>query len=194
MRPAEITNQEIIEAGEKLQTTGKNITGYGLRRILGAGDPKRLKSVWDEYANKDKRDKDADLRLPAELEDLVAELENNLVEQVRPLAVQLYDGALKAAQKQVSETSRELKQLKSEIEAEILDANTIIEELEQRLEDTTQRLQESAAELKQSQEARHQFERQAFTLEAEVKQLRENSSYEELMKRIIALEIQRSDG
>jgi hypothetical protein len=97
MRPAEIANQEIIEAG-------KNITGYGLRRVLGAGDPKRLKSVWDEYSSKDKTDRNSDLRLPAELEDLVAELEKNLVEQVRPLTVQLYDGALKAGFRDISRT------------------------------------------------------------------------------------------
>ncbi|MBK1851116.1 DNA-binding protein [Marinobacter sp. 1-4A] len=194
MRPAEIANQEIIDAGKKLQTTGKNITGYGLRRILGAGDPKRLKSVWDEYASKGKANKNADLRLPAELEDLVTELENNLIEQVRPLTVQLYEGALKAAQRQVSETSRELKQLRSEMEAEILDASTIIEELEQRLAETTQRLQESAVELKQVDKARYQFERQAITLEAEVRQLRENSTYEELMKRILALESKGKNG
>jgi septal ring factor EnvC (AmiA/AmiB activator) len=75
----------------------------------------------------------------------------------------------------------------------IQDAKTIIEELEQRLTDTTQQLQESTEELKQSQEARYQFERQAIALGAEVKQLRENSTYEELMKRIIALESKGED-
>ncbi|RBP30724.1 plasmid replication DNA-binding protein KfrA [Marinobacter pelagius] len=194
MRPAEIANQEIIEAGKKLQSTGKNITGYGLRRVLGAGDPKRLKFVWDEYVSKDKSETNDDLRLPAELEDLVIELEKNIVEQVRPIAIQLYDGALKAAQRQVSETSRELKQLKSEIEAEILDANAIIEDLEQRLTDASQRLAATSEELKQSQEARYEFERQAITLEAEVKHLRENSTYEELMKRIVALESRGHNG
>ncbi|WP_303293474.1 DNA-binding protein [Marinobacter sp. ST-43] len=84
MRPAEISNEEIIETGKKLQTSGKNITGYGLRRILGAGDPKRLKSVWDEYASRDKVDNNADLRLPAELEDLVTELVHIPAHRDRP--------------------------------------------------------------------------------------------------------------
>jgi len=144
--------------------------------------------VWDEYAGKNNAERNADLRLPAELEDLVTELESKLIDHLRPLTVQIYEGALKAAQRQVSETSRELKQLQSDVEAEIQDAKTIIEELEQRLTDITGQLQGSAAELKQSQEASYQFERQAIALEAEVKQLRENSTYEELMKRIIALE------
>jgi chromosome segregation ATPase len=151
--------QEIIEAGKKLQSTGKN-----------------------------NAERNADLRLPAELEDLVTELESKLIDHLRPLTVQIYEGALKAAQRQVSETSRELKQLQSEVEAEIQYAKTIIEELEQRLTDTTNQLQESTLELKQSQEASYQFEREAIALGAEVKQLRENSTYEELMKRIIALE------
>lgn len=194
MRPAEIANHEIIDAGNKLQSEGKNITGYGLRRVLKAGDAKRLKSVWDQYTSKDKLGEDADLRLPAELEDLVVELEGRLVDHLRPLTVQIYEGALKAAQRQVSETSREIKRLQLEVEAEIQDAKSIIDDLEQRLTDTTHQLQETTTELKQSQEARYQFERQAIALGAEVNQLRENSTHEELMKRILALESKNENG
>ena len=65
---------------------------------------------------------------------------------------------------------------------------------EQRLTDASQRLAATSEELKQSQEARYEFERQAITLEAEVKHLRENSTYEELMKRIVALESRGHNG
>lgn len=194
MRPAEIANHDIIDAGKQLQSEGKNITGYGLRRVLKAGDAKRLKSVWDQYASKDKLGEGADLRLPAELEDLVVELEGRLVDHLRPLTVQIYEGALKAAQRQVSETSREIKRLQLEVEAEIQDAKSIIDDLEQRLADTTHQLQETTTELKQSQEARYQFERQAIALGAEVNQLRENSTHEELLKRILALESKNENG
>lgn len=193
MRPAEITNEEIFEAGKKLKAAGKkNITGYGLRGLLGAGDPKRLKSVWDEYANEDKIEETSDLRLPAELEDLVGELEKNLTEQVRPLTVRLYEGALRAAQKQVSESSRELKQIKAEAEAEMTDANAIINDFEQRLADTQEELQKTKDELIQAQEDRDKNEREAIALGAEVKHLRENSTFEEMMKRIVALENERN--
>lgn len=192
MRPAEISNEEIFDAGKKLRSTGKkNITGYALRGILGAGDPKRLKLVWDEYDNENKTEETPDLRLPAELEDIVAELEKYLTEQVRPLTNRLYEGSLRAAQKQVSESSRELKQVKAAAEAEMTDANAIIDGLEQRLADTEHELQKTKDELKLSQDDRDKYERNAIELGAEVKHLRDNSTFEEMMKRIVALENER---
>lgn len=83
---------------------------------------------------------------------------------------------------------------RKKVEAEIQDAKSIIDDLEQRLADTTHQLQETTTELKQSQEARYQFERQAIALGAEVNQLRENSTHEELMKRILALESKNENG
>jgi len=103
--------------------------------------------VWDEYDNENKTEETPDLRLPAELEDIVAELEKYLTEQVRPLTIRLYEGSLRAAQKQVSESSRELKQVKAAAEAEMTDANAIIDGLEQRLADTEHELQKTKDEL-----------------------------------------------
>ncbi|MEZ4128564.1 DNA-binding protein, partial [Salmonella enterica] len=51
MRPAEFTQEQIIEAGEQLQAAGRNITGFALRQKVGGGNPSRLKQVWDEHVN-----------------------------------------------------------------------------------------------------------------------------------------------
>lgn len=49
MRPVEFTTESIIEAGQSLQTAGRNITGFALRQKVGGGNPSRLKQVWDEH-------------------------------------------------------------------------------------------------------------------------------------------------
>ena len=54
MRPAEIPTEAIIEAGMELRAMGRNITGFGLRKQVGGGNPDRLKQVWDEYINSQK--------------------------------------------------------------------------------------------------------------------------------------------
>ena len=42
MRPTEVTDQAVIEAGMALQAEGRTVTGYALRQKLGAGSGARL--------------------------------------------------------------------------------------------------------------------------------------------------------
>ena len=49
MRPVEFAPEAIIQAGQDLQTAGRNITGFALRQKVGGGNPSRLKQVWDEH-------------------------------------------------------------------------------------------------------------------------------------------------
>lgn len=50
MRPAEVTSAQIIVAGIQLEKQGKAVNGFSLRKHIGAGNPARLKRVWDESA------------------------------------------------------------------------------------------------------------------------------------------------
>lgn len=50
MRPAEVTTTQIIVAGIQLEKSGKAVNGFSLRKHIGAGNPARLKRVWDESA------------------------------------------------------------------------------------------------------------------------------------------------
>jgi hypothetical protein len=197
MRPPEVTNEEILAAGKEIQSQGKKVTGWGIRSVLGRGNANRFKTIWDEFSNQNKQD-ETDLRLPVELEDLVSELEQNVVSQIRPLTVKLYEGALKAAQKQVSETSRELKQTKEDAEAEMQEADAIIQGLEKRLETNELELKMTKEKLKESEEERQKWERNSIVLGVEVKELRKASkfeaSFEEMMKRLEALENNKEKG
>ena len=47
MRPAEVTDSEILEAGYRLLADGKKINGWSLRAAVGnRGKPERLAEVW----------------------------------------------------------------------------------------------------------------------------------------------------
>ncbi len=45
MRPTELTPEAIINAGEAPRGEGRNITGFGLGRVVGGGNPARLKQI-----------------------------------------------------------------------------------------------------------------------------------------------------
>lgn len=49
MRPAKVSEEDIIQAGLVLVAIGKPVTGSGLRTRLGTGNPKRLIRVWETY-------------------------------------------------------------------------------------------------------------------------------------------------
>ncbi|MDN4502212.1 DNA-binding protein [Alteromonadaceae bacterium BrNp21-10] len=50
MRPTSVTNEEIIEAGNVIRASGKDVTGYALRNAIGKGNPNRLKEIWDSHS------------------------------------------------------------------------------------------------------------------------------------------------
>ncbi len=48
-RAAEVSRDQIIEAGKALSAEGKRINGWSLRSLIGSGRPERLEAVWNEY-------------------------------------------------------------------------------------------------------------------------------------------------
>lgn len=49
MRPVEVKDADVVEAGMALQSSEIRVTGYSLRKTLGRGAPDRLMDVWDAY-------------------------------------------------------------------------------------------------------------------------------------------------
>jgi hypothetical protein len=49
MRPAEVTDEQIIEAGRRIQAEGKAVNGWSLRAFLGnKGKPQRNMAIWEK--------------------------------------------------------------------------------------------------------------------------------------------------
>jgi septal ring factor EnvC (AmiA/AmiB activator) len=46
MRPVEVTESQIIEAGRQLTLEGRAVTANALRTKVGAGNPRRLMALW----------------------------------------------------------------------------------------------------------------------------------------------------
>ncbi len=123
MRPVEFTTEEIVNAGQELQATGRNITGFALRQKIGGGNPSRLKQVWDEYLSSQAEvTAEPVAELPPEVADAVAAVSKSLADRLMELAVEVNDKAVKAAERRVTDVIRSMGEQREQAERELFDA------------------------------------------------------------------------
>lgn len=135
MRPVEISNDVIIEAGHALQTAGRNITGFALRQRVGGGNPSRLVQVWREHMSAQSEAKAEPIaELPVEVAEVVAGVSKELTDRLAALAVDLNDKAVKAAERRVAEVVRSAGEQREQAERELADAAATVEDLEAKLD------------------------------------------------------------
>lgn len=143
MRPAEFTPETIIQAGQELQATGRNITGFALRQKVGGGNPSRLKQVWDEYISSQAVTKAEPVaELPVEVADEMAAVTKALTDRLANLAVELNDKAVKAAERRVAEVIRTAGEQREQAERELADASQTVDDLENSLDEAKRRVEE----------------------------------------------------
>lgn len=191
MRPSDFTDEQIIEAGKKLQDQDKKVTGYGLRNQLGGGDQKRLLSVWKNFNAQDVAEAMPETDLPAELEESLNNASQTLLSHLRSIAVTIHQASTKVAERQVSEMTRQYKELEEQTEAELKDAEVIIKKLESETTDLKHNLAITEEKLQSAREEADKQERKAFQLEAK---LQEMKGVESLIERIKALEESAAKG
>lgn len=185
MRPPEFSEQDIIEAGKSIEEKGKRVTGYAIRQILGGGDQSRLFSVWQSHSNQSVVEHIPEQNLPVELDESLGELGDALQKQLRSVATELYRNAVKVAERQVMEITRQYKDLEEQTAAELQDAASIIDALEERLR-TLEREHQSAIEAKdQANREAEQARTQAFQAETKMQEM---GKVDVLLSRIEALE------
>ena len=161
MRPAEFVPEAIIQAGQELQATGRNITGFALRQKVGGGNPTRLKQVWDEYINSQTTAKAEPVaELPVEVAEEVATVTKALTERLAALAVELNDKAVKAAERRVHEVVRAAGEQREQAERELADASQTVDDLENKLDEAA-----SAAAVLEKRLADSQTNHQAQAVE-----------------------------
>lgn len=49
MRPPEVTDVDVVNAGKRIQAAGQRVSGYQLRKTIGRGAPERLMAIWDVH-------------------------------------------------------------------------------------------------------------------------------------------------
>lgn len=167
MRPAEFHEEDIIKAGQELQSEGRNVTGFALRQKVGGGSAPRLKQIWSEYLSGQTVTTVEPLAdLPVEVAEQFEMVSKALVERLQSLVVELNDKAVKAAERRVTEIVRTAGDQRAAAERELADASSTVDDLESRLDElkaerdalrvklneTTAMMQSQSVEIAQLQE------------------------------------------
>ncbi len=148
MRPTEISDEEIINAGKNLLAAGRNVTGFALRQRVGGGSAPRLKQVWDEHISSQSvvsTEQEADL--PVELEEQLKTVSQALVERLRQLASDLNNHAVRASERRVTEIVRAAGEQRAQAERELADASMTVDDLEAKLDASTSEVKELRSKL-----------------------------------------------
>ena len=141
MRPAEFTQDQIIEAGQALIAAGRNVTGFALRQRVGGGNPNRLKQVWDEHqASQSVVTAEPVAELPVEVAEQLQVVTAALTERLAALAVDLNDKAVKGSERRVAEVVRAAGEQREQAERELADASQTVDDLELQLDQGNERI------------------------------------------------------
>ena len=135
MRPSEFSNEDIVKAGNELKATGRNVTGFALRKLVGGGAAPRLKQVWDEHLNSHSvAGSELKAELPVEVEEQLKVVSDALVERLRLLAEDLNNHAVRSSERRVSEVVRSAGEQRTQAERELADASMTVDDLEAKLD------------------------------------------------------------
>ena len=167
MRPVEFSDEAIIRAGLELRQAGRNVTGFALRQKIGGGSPTRLRQVWDDHLSSlTETPTQPVAELPTELAQAVASLTQTVNERIMALVVELNQQAIQSAEGRVQEVLRtsdeqqqqakeelaEAASAVSELDTQIVAAQTEVETLTSQLTASQAQLQTQAIELAQLRE------------------------------------------
>jgi len=135
-RKAEVTDESIVQAGQKLSEEGRRVTGFALRKVVGnRGDAKRLLKVWLAFMSSQTMapDSNAPLALPVELEETLNSVVNETTAKLKSLAIELNNAAVNTAEQRVAAAVALANEREQAAEAEVCDAALTLDDLEQQL-------------------------------------------------------------
>ncbi|RMN13947.1 DNA-binding protein [Pseudomonas syringae group genomosp. 3] len=135
MRPADFKPEQIIEAGKLLQSAGRAITGFALRKEVGGGNPNRLKQVWDEHvASHVVAEAEPVAELPVEVAQELSHVSETLVARLASMVVGINDRAVRASDRRAAEVVRAAGEQRDQADRELVDAAQTVDDLEQQLD------------------------------------------------------------
>ena len=128
MRPADYPDQDIIDAGRRLQKRdpGRRITASAIRTELGGGGLSRIKRVWEEHASLALSNMNGAQLLPLTPDDV--QVVTALSDDLQVMLGQLYARAKVAAQSQKQSVAARSE--RTEAERDLALANQRITQLE----------------------------------------------------------------
>ena len=158
MRPPEITDQEIIQAGQQILAAGRPVNGFALRTVTDGGKPARLMKVWEEHLS-GQAPLPASLptvELPLQMAEELAVVTKALGERMAALAISLNNQAVQAAERRVHQVQRAADEQSGKDQAALADAATVVDALQAKLSNTetkTESLEQQLAEAQALSEA-----------------------------------------
>lgn len=135
MRPAEISDQDVIQAGQELIAAGRRVNAYALRTKTGGGNPQRLVKVWEEHLVGHVAAPVAPIisELPLEMAEELAAVTKALGERMAALASSLNQQAVQAAERRVQQLQRLADEQSAQDKAELADASVLVNDLQAKL-------------------------------------------------------------
>ena len=146
-RPAELSEEQIIEAGNILLSAGRVVTGFALRAQLGSGRANRLKQVWEHHQDSLRPPEAPAAELPIELADRIKALNTEIGDRFHVIAADLHQRAVRAAEARVGELVRNLDAQRSQADREVADAGETVDDIEAKLAEVQSQLDARTNEL-----------------------------------------------
>jgi chromosome segregation ATPase len=137
-RLPEVTEEEIISAGQEIEQSGKPANPGSIRTKLGdRGGYPRIRTVWDKYkkGSGSNGEDEHEIVLPTEIEDNLDRLSKQVITHLTQITKSSYDIAQQLAEKRVSSTIDEYKGRITEFEQFEQDASDSIENRESQIDE-----------------------------------------------------------
>jgi chromosome segregation ATPase len=147
-RHAEVTEQEIINAGTALESTGKRANSGSIRVKLGnRGGFSRIKEVWGKHVTNRESDdlssdNDEDIELPAEIQECLERNIKQAVKNLEGITVNGYKVAQQIAEKRVSSTIDEYKAKIDDFEESEQQAGIALEACDEQIADMNDEIEQ----------------------------------------------------
>lgn len=152
MRPAEISDHDIIQAGITIAESGRPVTGSGIKAIVGIGNVARFKRVWDAHVKAQEEAASRLATLPDQISKEVETITTALVSEISRLTHRLNDLAVKDARQQVVLGLASARQQQNALEQELEAAARSLEDAEVRLDSARSEGETQAKLLAETQE------------------------------------------
>ena len=179
-RKTEVEASRIIDAASKLAESGKPVSGWKLRNLVGAGNPDRLMRVWEEYLSKNgnipivSEQSEENSLLPPDVEDSMRLALGTLNQHIEEMVVRANNAAVRAADKRVASEYNASKQAKEQAEQELSEAELALthaddkaEELQIKTYELEELYRKTSGELQSSKASNKSLEKQQVELTSE---------------------------
>jgi chromosome segregation ATPase len=171
MRPREVQDADVIEAGRRLQQNRPDarISGYALRKELeGRGTPAILMAIWDEYVQTqlDPTASQVVQSLPDGADDILRQLMRQQSATLRSVATELQKAANRQAELKIAEQGAAIVQLKASHDQELRALEQVIETMRTKAVRNVAEIQSLAVHLAAEQHQRTSMTSQLALLRA----------------------------